>query len=190
MFGISRWIVAAALIFSVAGVAVAQPQPEVLIIWDVQNADTTALGQALGVAGMMVTYSNTSEASYDGTNPDPSAFDAVIHLNATTWAASDEMPLSGQIALVDFVKDGGVFIGGEWNGFEFEQGRMTAMDDLILLTYNGHFTTDTSMVDVPAQAGHPILANVPSSIAVGSTFVQGLLRWFASDPPLTLMEDP
>jgi large repetitive protein len=186
----SKWILTATLVLSVAGVAVAQPQPEVLIIWDVQNADTVALGQALGAAGMTVTYSSTNEASFDGTNPDPSAFDAVIHLNATTGAAGDEMPLSGQIALVDFVYDGGVFIGGEWNGFELQQGRMTAMDDLILLTYNGHFTTATTMDDIPAQAGHPILANVPSSIPVGSTFVQGQLRTFASDPPLALMADP
>ncbi len=182
------WALLAALIL--VPVRPAAAQVEVLIIWDTNNADVTSLAQAIGSAGMAVTLSATSETAYDGSNPAPTGFDAVIHLNGSTWDAGDEMPLAGQQALVDFVDDGGVYVAGEWNAYELSQGRMQAMDDLILSTYAGEFYNATTMDEIPAQAGHPILANVPASIAVDSSFTQGQVRTFASDPPVVLMQDP
>jgi len=183
-----RWLALALLALLPARLAGAQI--EVLVIWDDNNADVAALGQALGAAGMSVTLSPTSESSYDGTNPALGGFDAVVHLNGSTFGAGDEMPQAGQAALAAWTKGGGVFVAGEWNAYELSEGRMQDLDDLILLNYNGEFYNATTMVDIPAQSGHPILANVPSSIAVDSSFTQGQVRTFASNPPVVLMEDP
>ena len=115
-----------------------------LIIWDVNDSNTQALATALTNAGITVTMSATNEIGYDGTNPSPAGFDAIIHLNGTTY--NTEMASAGQAALVAYVQNGGGFIHGEWNAYEILNSRMLAMRELTLfdrsyglggpLTYN------------------------------------------------------
>ena len=76
-------------------------------------------------------------SSTSRTNPSPDAFDVVIHLNGSTY--STQMPVTGQQALVDFVNDGGGYLGFEWSAYEVENNRMLAMQDLVLLDLQ--FTT-------------------------------------------------
>ncbi len=90
-----------------------------LIIWDVLNEHTTNLKNAIIDAGYVVTMSETSETGYDGTNPSLDSFDAVIHLNGTTFNTG--MPLAGQTALVDFVLiKGNTYITNEWSAYEVD----------------------------------------------------------------------
>jgi hypothetical protein len=108
---------------------------DVLVLWD---SDTAAEGLAdsLTADGFTVTWSDTIEYEYDGTNPSPEGFDVVVHLNGETWSST--MPLSGQEALVEFVQNGGGFVSEEWNAFQVATGDYGAnFENLVLLDRNG-----------------------------------------------------
>ena len=55
-----------------------------LLIWDVIDPNTLALSNALVKACIDVTLSAANETAYNGANPSPFGFGAVIHLNGTT----------------------------------------------------------------------------------------------------------
>ncbi len=183
-------IIAIALIafFALQNSGMAQ---NVLIIWDdvVTNPNTQSLKTALQNAGMTVTMSATDEISYDGTNPPLAGFDAVIHLNGTTYGT--EMLAAGQNAIVSFVQDsGGIFLGSEWNAYEITLGRMLAMQDLILFDRITAGVAPSSYIEVPAQASHPILANVPATFPITyDNTNDDSLHFFPINPSTTLMKD-
>ena len=135
---------------------------DVLIIYDTTAAGTGALTGALEGAGFTVTLSDTDETGYDGSNPSPYDFQAVIHLNGTTYSTS--MPTSGQQALVDYVNDGGGFISTEWNAYEREYSTMETMSDLILLSRSSGREGGSAITYdvVKKEAGHPVLDGIPS----------------------------
>ncbi len=159
----------------------------VLILWDVNNTHTQSLATALTNAGMHVTLSATSEWQYDGTNPSPSGFDAVIHLNGETY--SNDMPVAGQQALVNFVQNGGAYLQGEWDAFEYQFGRMQLMRDLILFDRVSGVFQSLTFSDVAAQSTHPVLANVPASFTLTTGANIGPIHTFASNPATVLMTD-
>ena len=68
---------------------------DVLIIWDNSstNSNTLSLKNALESEGFSVTLSTTNESAYNGSNPALTNFEAVIHLNGTTYGS--QMPNSG-----------------------------------------------------------------------------------------------
>ena len=79
-------------VFGVIAPQAAHAGPNVLLLWDDDalpsvpvpsdlNASTQALITAMEAAGLKVTLSDTTQAQYNGNNPAPDAFDAVIHLN-------------------------------------------------------------------------------------------------------------
>ena len=161
----------------------------VLIIYDVTGNSTPALQSALTSAGHTVTLSSAPEGSWTGANPSPWGFDVVLHLNGESY--SDEMPLSGQNELVSYVQSGGGFIHGEWNAYQVDtQNQMQAMEPLTLLERTDGDTTSFTLYDVAASAGHPILANVPSSFAVPTAGInENSARVFSTDPCQVLMTD-
>lgn len=159
----------------------------VLLIWDVNNATTQAFKTALENAGMAVTLSSTSEVGYDGTNPSPSAFNAVIHLNGVTY--TQEMALAGQQALVNYVSGGGCFIHGEWNAYEISQGRMATMLPLTLTVRSAGRQGSISYTAAAGQSGHALLAGVPSAFTFQSGGNVGPARTFATQPVTLLMFD-
>ena len=160
---------------------------DVLIIYDVRNAETQALESALEAAGMAVSFSATDETGYDGTNPSPVGFDAVIHLNGTTW--STDMPVAGQDALVSFVQSGGAFLHGEWNAYEYLYGRMQHMRDLTLFDRTSGWSGSIVFSDAPGMSAHPVLANVPSTFAVSAGQNVGSVHAFSVSPATVLMVD-
>jgi large repetitive protein len=152
----------------------------VLLIWDsldTSTTDTAALIAALQAAGMNVTLSTTSETAYDGTNPSPAGFDAVVHLNGTTYDAG--MPAAGQQALVDYVNAGGGFISSEWNAYEVdEELSMSLLAPLTLIRRTGSFDGGvTTLSDAPGASGHPVLANVPSTFTFSGICNEGPERF-------------
>ena len=172
---------------SSATLTVLEGQPaSVLIIWDINNGGTLALSNALATSGISVTMSATPENWYNGANPSPEPFSAVIHLNGTTYG--EDMPLAGQIALSNYVAGGGGYIQNEWDAFEFDLGWMAHMRDLILFTRVDQGTEGgVTQTVVPAQAGHPVLAGIPASFTYRTAFNYGPARTFTTNPVTVLM---
>ncbi len=160
---------------------------DVLLIWDVLSDQTQALASALEAAGLRVTLSATSETAYDGTNPSPAGFSAIIHLDGTTYAV--EMPPSGQSALVQFVQDGGGYLHGEWSAYETSNGGLAAMREVILLDRSSGSSSTLTLHDAAGVSEHPILANVPASFSFGASYNIGPAHAFATNPVTVLMQD-
>jgi len=135
--------------------ATATGPTDVLIIYDDANAPgTTALRNALVAAGFNVALSTSSETLYTGNNPSLTTYEAVIHLDGTTY--STPMPTSGQQALANYVQNGGAYLGSEW--LSYEAGSHPFLRDLILFDYNGFAYDTVTYTDAVGQSDHPILA--------------------------------
>ncbi len=162
---------------------------EVLVLWDrLTDEGTCSLISSLRNAGFAVTLSDVPENEWDGTNPSPSGFDAVIHLNCITWFQA--MPVSGQNALVDYVySEGGTFIGSEWTAYDIAVNiGYGSMTDLVLLDYNGFSYGERTYTTVAGQENHPLLTNVSSTFGINrSGYNVGGVKTFATNPVQTLM---
>ena len=165
--------------------------PNVLIIWDnsSSNSNTLSLKSALEDEGFTVSLSSTNESSYDGTNPALSNYDAVIHLNGTTY--NSDMPSGGQSALVNFVNSqGGLYIHSEWTIWANSQrGHYSNMAELILFIYSGWGTGVNTYTEVNAQSSHEILDDIPVSFSVSCGWNKGIAKTFESNPVTVLMTD-
>jgi len=159
----------------------------VLIIYDTAGDSTPSLVNALTNAGHTVTLSSGNELSYNGTNPSPVGFGAVIHLNGDTY--SSQMPIAGQNALVSYVQGGGGFIHGEWNAYEIRNGRMTAMTNLTLTSRTSGAESPITVTTTASGAGHPVMAGVSSSWTLSGGYNIGPARGFSSEPSTTLATD-
>ncbi|MDQ7016177.1 MAG: PKD domain-containing protein [Gammaproteobacteria bacterium] len=147
---------------------------------------TNALQNALLKAGFEVVLSENSEYQYDGSNPSLADFNLVIHLNGTTHGL--DMPLSGQQALVDYVRYGGGYIHSAWNAYEYSFGGMQLMRDLVLFDrLTGECYEDKAYVALDSAINHPILANVPASFSFPGGFNVGALHPFSTQPSTLLM---
>ncbi|MCD4747827.1 MAG: hypothetical protein K8R59_00515 [Thermoanaerobaculales bacterium] len=149
---------------------------EVLLIWDEVNADANALVAVFQAAGMNVTLSATSETLYDGNNPSPAGFDAVVHLNGVTYAVG--MPAAGQQALVDYVTAGGAFVSSEWNAYEVDDKQSAViLEPLVLIRRESGDNGEITVSDAPFVTAHPVLANVPSTFTFGGAYNIGPERY-------------
>jgi hypothetical protein len=108
--------------------AIADQTQRVLILPDADTDGTDSLVESLKSAGYDVTLSQVVEFEWDGTNPPLIDFDAVIHLNGATFQTA--LSIEAQNALVDFVKNGGNFIAGQFNGYEQADKQQIDMPDL------------------------------------------------------------
>ena len=165
--------------------------PNVLIIWDNSSSDsnTLSLKSALENEGFTVSLSSTNESSYNGTNPALSSYDAVIHLNGTTY--NSDMPSGGQNALVDFVNtQGGLYIHTEWTAWAVPQrSHYSNMTELILFNYSSYGDGNNIYTEVNAQSSHQILSDIPSSFSVSCGYNKGTAKTFESNPVTVLMTD-
>ncbi len=150
----------------------------VLIIHDNGStfSNTVSLKDTLDSEGFDVTITSVNESNWNNTNPSVSAFDAVIHLNGTSYAS--EMPQAGQIALHDFVEDDeGVYIGFEWNSYQrFNLNQLQNLDDLILFQRSTGITGSVTHTISAGQANHPVLSGIPNSFSVYDGYNVGNLR--------------
>lgn len=157
----------------------------VLLLVDSQSADATALQTALETGGNTVTQFRP-EDQY-ALVPALSGFDVVVHLDGTTF--NQPMPIATQRALVQFVRDGGGFVGAQWLGFEERTGIQRDMFDLVLMGYNvGQVNCSTcTLTVVPGQAAHPVLSGIPATFAVTGGFWDVSPKDFPVNPPTVLM---
>ena len=132
---------------------------DVLILWDEKtNINTMSLVFALTNAGYAVHYSDTSEGLYDGTNPAPDYFDAIIHLNGTDFYNITNF--SGYSAIERFVRLGGGYIHSEWNTYDLNRTG-GAIREVALFEREGSALGDITIDVVPSMASHPVLTNIP-----------------------------
>jgi hypothetical protein len=141
--------------------------PSVLIVADTDVVSTNALAASLADSGVQVTVRPAPEYTWDGTNPSLTGFDVVLHLNGATY----DLPLesSAQTALTSFVSNGGGFVGAKWNGYEPQP----ELSELVLLGHGGFpdgpeqncAACQVTYEQLPAGAGHPVLAGLPSSFS-------------------------
>jgi hypothetical protein len=162
---------------------------QVLLVYDTTSACTPNLNTALTNAGMSVTMSTTDETAYNGTNPSPASFDAVVHLNGVSSAYGTDMPTSGQTALVSYVQNGGAFVAAEWNSYEYGLGRMQSMRDLILIDRSTGNNGARTITKVSGQETHPIGASLPNSYSFSGGYNVGDAHTFTSDPSTVLATD-
>ncbi|MBT7749721.1 MAG: T9SS type A sorting domain-containing protein [Flavobacteriales bacterium] len=151
---------------------------DVLIIHDNGStfSNTVSLKDTLDSEGFDVTITTVNESNWNNTNPSVSGFDAVIHLNGTSYAS--EMPQAGQIALNDFVEDDeGLYIGFEWNSYQrFVLNELQNLDDLILFQRTSGATGSPTHTISAGQTNHPVLSGVPNSFSVYDGYNIGNLR--------------
>lgn len=152
----------------------------VLVIWDVMNDNTQAMVTALEKEGYEVTLSPMREEQFKGEGLDVGS---VIHLNGVTDGV--EMQAEGQRALVQFVKNGGKYIGMAWNAYEIKNGRNTQMSELVLISYDteGAYT----VVKTPGMS-HPILEGMPNKFKPECQVSAGALRSGVGDGAQVLMK--
>ncbi|MFN0302672.1 MAG: PKD domain-containing protein [Burkholderiales bacterium] len=157
----------------------------VLLLVDSQSADSAALQTALVAAGNTVTQFRP-EDQY-ALVPALSDFDVVVHMDGTTF--NQRMPIATQRALVQFVRNGGGFVGAQWLGFEERTGIQTDMSDLVLMSYNlGQINCATcTLTVVPGQAAHPVLSGIPATFTVTGGFWDVSPKTFAVNPPTVLL---
>ena len=163
---------------------------DVLIIWDNSstNSNTLSLKTALESEGFNVTLSSTNESSYNGSNPALTDFEAVIHLNGSTYGS--EMPNSGQTALVDFVNtQGGLYCHTSWLAYQRGRGQYSTMSELIILQRSTGTSANFTYSDAPGQSSHEILDGVPSSFTINGGGDRGYAVSYGSNPVTVLMKE-
>ncbi len=177
------------LLVSALALVLLNPTPanaaRVLLLVDAQSAESAALQTALETAGNTVTQFRP-ENQYALT-PALSSFDVIVHLDGTTFSQS--MPIATQRALVQFVRDGGGFVGAQWLGFEERTGIQVDMFDLVLMSYNlGQINCATcTMTVVPGQEAHPVLSGIPATFTVAGGFWDVSPKTFPVNPPTVLL---
>lgn len=164
---------------------------DILIIYDDSptNINTVSLKNALTTAGFNVILSSVSESNWNNTNPSLNGIETVIHLNGTTYAT--EMPITGQTALKDFVENNnGLYIGFEWNAYEVDTlNKMQNMVDLVLFKRSSSGDdSPRTLVVVPAQSNHPIMAGITTPFNVNGPLEIGGIRNFPSNPSTVIMK--
>lgn len=161
----------------------------VLLLADVPGNNTPALIAALQAAGHTVTVF-APEYNYSGT-PSLADFDVVVHLDGDTY--NNPMSVATQVALVQFVQNGGGFVGAQWLGYEESTNRkQTNMSDLVLLSHNrngGQNCSNCSITytAVPGQESHPVLAGLPASFTFTALSHDASPKTFTGNPPMPLM---
>lgn len=160
-----------------------------LILPDVKNASLEMFVKALTELGDEVTVSSGLEYQFDGVREKLTNYDVVIHLNAQTF--ENDIPMTGQTALVEFVQRGGTFIYGEWNSYEVGQGRLRGMVDLNLYKLNdtnGNKTMTLFKTEVGAASG--LLDGVADGVAIPvNGWTDGEIAQFSSQPVQVLMKE-
>lgn len=159
----------------------------VLIIWDQKSADLDALVKALNEMDVETTLSTTASAQFTGEKI--SEYNAALHIGGQDGGGND-MPTTGQMAIVQFVKDGGTFVDMEWSAFKFQfAGRFQLMREVIVYDRVDGFFGDVTLKVVPEQVTHPILDGIPAQFVTRSGYSPSKMHDFGDKSTMVLMKD-
>ncbi len=140
----------------------------ILVIGD--GGTETDVVPILEGAGYQVTLV-ADDAVWDGTNPAPDVFGAVVLLDGIDFG--DDMPAAGQLALLDFVRGGGGVVVSEWLSYEVSQGRYAQMRPLVPITRT---TGVTGALNYSVVAAHQVTAGVSPTFQVTAAVTKGVLN--------------
>jgi hypothetical protein len=150
----------------------------VLVLKDDSDTGSQVLVTALTATGYVVTVSPVPAYQYNGTNPAPAGFGAIVVLTGGPGASfTTDMPVAGQRALVDHVeRDGGGLVLTEWAAYHAASGRWQTLGALVLLhrtiAYSGQVTYSVE----PGLAAHPLWSGLPASFTFASTSNVGVAK--------------
>lgn len=164
---------------------------KILLLSDTNSVGVNALLDDFIANGDEVTVVFSPDSNWTGANPSPEGFHSIVHLNGITWYSALSYP--AQTALVEFVNNGGGYVGTQWIGYELCCGsyyygfNLSIMNDLVLHDYS-YFTIGQVVYSVaPGQESHPILSGVPASFTFESDGGSETQRYFAENPSTVLM---
>ena len=150
--------------------------PTVLLIGDDNAVGTATLKAAIAAAGLAVTVSPVPVWQYDGTNPAPTGFGAVVLLAGTAKSSSTDMPVAGQSAIAAFVAASNGLVVTEWAALLVSNNLWQTLSPLVLLNRSTSFTGQVDFNVDPAFMNHPLWAGLPASFTVSSTVNVGLAK--------------
>lgn len=152
---------------------------KVLILYDIASPDTMTL-----VKYFNSRYIHTQlvpRNTYNGTNPPLVGYSTVIMLDGNTY--TQDLNTNAQVALKQFVSNGGKYISSEWAAYQVKNGRLASMTDLVLLSRNTAKTSTQTYVIDPAYASHPIFNGFTGTISMPLTsYNQGPTSTFGTQP--------
>jgi hypothetical protein len=157
----------------------------------------TALVDFLKTQSVNVTIYDKPHELFDG-QIDLSSYSCILHLFGDDF--SQDMAVSGQRALVQFVKDGGTYVASQWLGFMFAQeGLLKEMPDLVLMSVTNGASSAATFTATAGASGDPLLAGVTfeeirAGISAGTpnAFATGPVRVLAQDgkgTPMVMARD-
>jgi hypothetical protein len=132
----------------------------ILMIYDVLSSDMFGLASHLNSKRIRTQF--VSRASYNGSNPPPYLYDAVVMFDGTTY--NEDLAVGAQTALTSYVYNGGKYISSEWDAFQVGRGRLASMTDLVLLMRDRAFTGAVNYVIRPEHAAHPLFVGFTESV--------------------------
>jgi len=159
----------------------------VLILNDQSSVSTNTnnLKTYLETNGFNVTISSFPEYEFNGTNENLNNYNCVIHFNGESY--SEPMNPSGQTALLNYVKNGGGYIGGEWLAYEIEGHSI--INDLILFNRTTGFQHPVNLSKINNNSTHPLLDGIPNTFSTNYAGNEGDVKSFSSYPVTVLMQD-
>jgi hypothetical protein len=142
-----------------------------------------------------VTLRPAPEYTWDGTNPALDEYDVVIHLNGNTFGEGQALSATAQSALVDFVMNGGAYVGAQWNSYE-ATGAQGVMQDLVLAGFPGSVEENCASCPITysiaaGQEAHALVAGLPSEFTFEADgHMGGPQVEFGSEPSTVIMQLP
>ena len=132
-----------------------------------------ALHDHLELNGMTVDYSDFLEYNFTGStftvdggvSKTLADYDVIVHMDGASYTTA--MNTNGQTAIMNFVRNGGGYIGGEW--LSYEKSTHTIMNDLILLWRETGVSQNIQYNKVVGLS-HPITDNLPSNFITASSY--------------------
>ncbi len=159
------------------------------------SSGVQALHDHLELNGMTVDISDFIEYSFigstfnvnGGTPKTLADYDVIVHMNGASYSTA--MDTRGQTAIMNFVRNGGGYIGGEW--LSYEKSSHSIMNDVILL-WRETGVTEQIQYNKVIGLSHPITDNLPSSFATASLYGRspGLVSSDFSQDVTVLMTSP
>ena len=163
-----------------------------LILWDSNSGNGAtqfdALIKELAKEGIVATLASKPDFEFDGTAIATTKYDAILQTAGTTY--SQDIPQAGQLALVKYVQEGGIFIYNEWNTYRFKNGLLNSMRELILFDQSNTNGSSVNTISiVPEQKDNPVLEGISASFMITCSHNQGGNHVFDKNPVTTLLKD-
>jgi len=102
---------------------------------------------------------------WDGSNPSPAGFDAVLLLKGYDYGyeLGDDAGSPAYTALIQFIQNGGIFASTEWLIYDMDDAYNLALDPYVPFDYTSYTDYNYSGSYTVLQPGHPLAANLPGS---------------------------